>query len=1262
MIPRRFLSVASAFSFFSQACSAETITLTTHVSACSATYTSGTSTTVIESTVTVQPTPWTDVAANGGAPFVIRLEQVDASGYPDQDPAPYWLTYNGNTTTNSSLAAVYFITEGRLSTQNGSHVATNINVVDQAFGITDYPLPINTTFSVRNRMLNWTYPLFTNGTAQFYKLPPGLLDNALILAKFLGPMEAQRSWSPVILYVEPLVNNGTGVTPSVSSQASGSPLSTVSGLLPSSVASSSGTVAQSSISGPSASSSAAVAASSIQSQLSSQLSSVASGASSASSMASMSSQSPSAISSGPVSVSSMQSMASSSASSVLSSIAAGVSSVPAGVSSSAVGGASSSATSIPLSGSASISGIGPVIIPSSSGVSTTTIPAAVSSAGSSSASSASSSATPTTLPPQTTYTCPSSDNQMVQANTGGMYTIGCNEEVSGGGVLAGSAPDFNGCMTLCDQTTGCTAWTFNGNCYLKTGASSSEFSFQPGTQGTVSGIRSVPARPGGTGPSSSSLVSSAGQSSFSVARPSSSSAVPAVSSISPAVSSVAPVSSVSAASSRVSSSTPGMSSSAPASVISSSASSIRSSVSSALSSVVSSVRSSATSVGSSATSVVSSASSAASAASSSRAASSSAAASSSSSRTSSAPAAASSIADSTYSCPAVNGTSVLASTGGTYEIRCAGETTGGGTLAGAARDFNHCMTLCDQRAGCGAWTYTGNCYLKLSGTIRFQTGTFPANQVAGIRNGQASGAPSSAPAAAVSSTAVAASSSVPVSYATAISSATSAPSSAPSQVSYSCPSVDGQTVVDSTGGTYTIKCDSDTTSGGQLAGPAADFNACMTKCDNTAGCGGWTYQGNCYLKLAGDLQFVNAPAGQVAGIRNGQAVGAGSVTSTSSSVAPVFTPSGSAVPKCPAIDGTTVTDPIGARYGVSCGGDSQGRLITNVGATGGGIQDCFLACDRTDQCTAFTYSGDSTMTLGTCYLKYEAGAVSSSGVDTIALAILVSPAPGGAGAASMTSSASSVPVAASSSRAAASSAPAAASSSRAAASSAAASSAAAATTPLPSGGGSPTVVNPDGSTSTYNGLLASPTRCDFGDPLNTEEDDTYCEVDLPFSMRIYQGSSTKTFPSTNGLLSLDQGSIIYNNAPGLPNQFLPPNTAAPFFDDLIKNGDNLDMGIFFQTTATTVTYEYRLARGGTYENYHFTLSYDSTKPGVFVYRYYEIGGDQGSGSANIGIQGLAADGKTATAVNFALNKLGAVVVGSTLTCDTSVTPANCVRS
>ncbi|TIA03852.1 hypothetical protein D6C82_01454 [Aureobasidium pullulans] len=132
--------------------------------------------------------------------------------------------------------------------------------------------------------------------------------------------------------------------------------------------------------------------------------------------------------------------------------------------------------------------------------------ASLGSTGSSSISIASSPVVSSSLP-QTTYSCPAADGDQVQANTGGLYTIGCDEETTGGGVLAGSSTDFNGCMTYCDETPGCTAWTYNGSCYLKTGASASDFSFQPSTRGTVSGIRSAPARPGGSGPVSFSISS-----------------------------------------------------------------------------------------------------------------------------------------------------------------------------------------------------------------------------------------------------------------------------------------------------------------------------------------------------------------------------------------------------------------------------------------------------------------------------------------------------------------------------------------------------------------------------------------------------------------------------------------------------------------------------------------------------------------------------------------------------------------------------------
>ncbi|THY82809.1 hypothetical protein D6C92_09891 [Aureobasidium pullulans] len=140
--------------------------------------------------------------------------------------------------------------------------------------------------------------------------------------------------------------------------------------------------------------------------------------------------------------------------------------------------------------------------------------ASLGSAGSSSISIASSPVVSSSLP-HTTYSCPAADGDQVQANTGGLYTIGCDEETTGGGVLAGSSTDFNGCMTYCDETPGCTAWTYNGSCYLKTGASASDFSFHPSTRGTVSGIRFAPARPGGSGPVSSSISSASSASSIS---------------------------------------------------------------------------------------------------------------------------------------------------------------------------------------------------------------------------------------------------------------------------------------------------------------------------------------------------------------------------------------------------------------------------------------------------------------------------------------------------------------------------------------------------------------------------------------------------------------------------------------------------------------------------------------------------------------------------------------------------------------------------
>ncbi|KAG9858513.1 carbohydrate-binding module family 43 protein, partial [Aureobasidium melanogenum] len=1156
--------------------------------ACSATYTSSTSTTVIQSTVTVQPTPWTDAAANGGAPFVIRLQQVDVSGYPDQDTAPYWLTANGNTTTNSSVAAVYTINEGRLAILNGSHVATNFNVVDQAFGVTDYDLPINTTFSVNDRMLNWTNPLFTNGTAQFYKLPPGLLDNALILAKFLGPMEAERSWSPVILYVEPLVNNGTGLASSSASSVS----------------------SMSSMSSP-----------------------MASGMFSGM----MSSSMPSDMSSGVMSAPSMmESMTSSSANAVVGT-------------SSATGGSSAST---PLSSSASISGIGPVIVPSSSTVSTV--------------------ASTSSMPPQTTYSCPVNNGETVQSNMGGTYQLGCNEALSGGGAtqLAGSVTNLNACMMLCDQTDGCTAWTFDGvaSCYIETGTSSSGITFQPSaTQGTVSGIRNVPARPGSVGSTSSSatmassavqpvssgtsIVSSASQSASSAFNTGSSSVV-GVSSIASILSSVASGTSSLAVSSNapsVASSASAISMSSVASAVSSAAGVIGGTSSMASSSSVStppliyisigipgaSVSSVVTSmttsmpvggVSSTSTTVVGPGSG-----------SSLSSGSGTGTGTGSAPAA--TMSQTTYSCPSVNNQTVIDANGASYQIECDSDTTLGGTNYGPTPDFNGCMPICDSTPGCGGFTYNGNCYLKMPGNLPLQFTPAGTNYVAGIRNGTVPASTSSAGSGSGSSPSSA-------------SGTGSAPGATVSASSYSCPENNNQTVIDSNGSPYTIMCDADTTLPGQYEGPSASFSDCMTECDATTGCGGWTYNGACYLKIPGTntVEFTSGPTGQVAGIKN--------------YTQPVATPTSSPPPTCPSMNGTTITDARGAVYSIQCEANGQGTLLQVVTVTdGNGIYSCFAACDANPQCGAFVYSGDSTMTTGTCYIKENAGNPAVGAVpDTIAQGVLISSAtiaaPSSATATALSSASSSSAAAALGGTSASTAAGTAAGT---ASGSAATASPVCTGAPLPSGSGSSTVLNPDGSTSTYNGLLPSPTRCDFGDPIDTDEDDSYCEIDLPFQVTMYGGSSNATFPSTNGLLTLVSGTTDYDSTPGLPNPYIPLYAAAPFFDDLFKSGSDLDQGIFYSYTATAVTYEYRLIRAGTTETYHFTVSYDSTNPGVFVYRYYDIGQDQGSASAAIGIQG-SYDGSTQVAVQYSNQRLGAVVANSTLTCDTATTPATCVLS
>jgi hypothetical protein len=166
------------------------------------------------------------------------------------------------------------------------------------------------------------------------------------------------------------------------------------------------------------------------------------------------------------------------------------------------------------------------------------------------------------------------------------------------------------------------------------------------------------------------------------------------------------------------------------------------------------------------------------------------------------------------------------------------------------------------------------------------------------------------------------------------------------------------------------------------------------------------------------------------------------------------------------------------------------------------------------------------------------------------------------------------------------------------------------------------------STSTSTGpylILTSPTPCDFGDPPNYDEDDSYCEIDLPFAMRMYAQTSTQTYASTNGYLSILEGSSQYE-AMQFPTDTIPNNTVAPFFDDLYLYGGQTPMqGIFYQfnRAQTAVSYEYYLQRAGNNgAPYHFIIAYDSAVPGVFTYTYYSVGPSSDDGEyAAVGMQG-----------------------------------------
>ena len=83
--------------------------------------------------------------------------------------------------------------------------------------------------------------------------------------------------------------------------------------------------------------------------------------------------------------------------------------------------------------------------------------------------SAASAASYTAAPTSSTVSlCPNYNNTVYTTNDGSKYQIACGIDYAGGDFKMGYVGSFQGCMELCESTTGCTDVALSGNaCYMK---------------------------------------------------------------------------------------------------------------------------------------------------------------------------------------------------------------------------------------------------------------------------------------------------------------------------------------------------------------------------------------------------------------------------------------------------------------------------------------------------------------------------------------------------------------------------------------------------------------------------------------------------------------------------------------------------------------------------------------------------------------------------------------------------------------------------
>jgi len=136
------------------------VTVTEYLSACKATYTSGTYTTTVTRTSShtshSSPTNETTVAQSASAsstsparhstPFVLEVATLPREG----GDASVYLTADGSTTTSAGDAAEFRIEGDQLRSTDGHYVSADLDVQQEVFSLSPKPLSISSSFNSTN--------------------------------------------------------------------------------------------------------------------------------------------------------------------------------------------------------------------------------------------------------------------------------------------------------------------------------------------------------------------------------------------------------------------------------------------------------------------------------------------------------------------------------------------------------------------------------------------------------------------------------------------------------------------------------------------------------------------------------------------------------------------------------------------------------------------------------------------------------------------------------------------------------------------------------------------------------------------------------------------------------------------------------------------------------------------------------------------------------------------------------------------------------